>query len=214
MANASLITAPELALRVHHPDAAAELAALGAPVVSADLDRIRVRQDYMSADIAAKFAIGFGLGSGSGELTSRAFALTYEAMIESAAKPQILDQEIWDEVYAIGVRVQIVVRESKSNVRLDAFSVAAAVQLGLAKADFETQIFPADAAALAQLVPASGTFNMGTFDDILTGIGRGKERPGRRRTGFGASALPSTSGVALQPGVGSGSSTIDHLRCS
>lgn len=172
VSDSRFLTDPEIAAATRHTDGGP--VAFAAPVV-VPLDRVHVSQDYLSADVAAKFSIGFGAGSGGASNQTRAFLLVYEAMIESAATPRLLNQAIWDEVQAIGVYIQIKVTESKTVVKFDAFSVAAAVQLGLAKAEFQTQVLPSDAAALQHLLPPSGIFNMESFDQILVGIGKVKD---------------------------------------
>ena len=138
----------------------------------ADLKRFHVSQQYFSL----KSQVDLNIGSyGSGGSSLNRCKLVYECMIESEPEQVRIDRAVWERVAAVGVRVEVDVEIVQSKFKADIFSVAAAVEMGYARASFSTMIFPAEAAALKAMIPDSGPFNIEQYDKILEGVARAKE---------------------------------------
>jgi hypothetical protein len=157
---------PRLALR---PSPAAG-AALASAAANPQLTHFRVRQAYFSKEAAEKFSVGAGVISGGGSASQQSFALLYEALVETEATPVQLGDAQWEQAGAIGVVLQVSVVQLDAEVHFDIFSVAAAVQLGFARAQYAATVFPSSAAALQNLLPPSGDLNLDNFDKLLAGI--------------------------------------------
>jgi hypothetical protein len=148
------------------------VAPFAAPV---GLRSLRVSQQYYSAEIAAKLSIGAGFGSGSADSKYSYFAIRYEALLETVAEPiRVGDTEL-EKVGAIGVILDLTVQQSNSSVKLDIFSVAAAVQLGFAKAQYSTKVLPANNGALRAMVPEGGSFDVGNYETVISGVNSAKD---------------------------------------
>jgi hypothetical protein len=135
------------------------------------LTNLHVSQNYFTRDLAGKFSVGSVWGSASGSAANNQFAIRYEALLESdgeLAAP--VGDAVFETVYAIGVILDISVETTTSEVRFDAFSVSAAVQLGMASAKYSTTIFPTDAKILAGLLPQDGVFDPDNYDKLIAGI--------------------------------------------
>ncbi len=154
-------------------DALAEPAA----AASATLQNLRVRQSYLSADAAQSFSVSGGVVSGTGTANEKHFALLYEALLESPGEPResVDDPKTkWELVSALGVVLEISVRSLSAEVKFDVFTVAAAVQLGLAEAQFKATVFPSNVPELSSLVLPNGDLTMESYERLMEGIAKVK----------------------------------------
>jgi hypothetical protein len=143
-----------------------------APQAASPLTRFSVRQEYLSLKTQAALNVG---DLGGNTSSANRFKLIYEAMLEGQAQVVRIERAVWERVSAVGVKLEIDVEVINSSFKADIYSVAAAVELGFARATFSTTIFPADSGALRELVPESGQFNIEQYDKILAGIAKAKE---------------------------------------
>jgi hypothetical protein len=155
------------------PPAPHGAAAMAAAAPAPPLRHLRVRQTYFSAEAAEELSIGAGAFNGNLSANQKEFALLYEALLESDATPRTSPDDPkakWESVHALGVVLEISVRSLDAKLKLDVFTVAAAVQLGLAEAHFKTTVLPSTVPALADVVLPGGDLTMDSYTQLMDGI--------------------------------------------
>ncbi len=138
---------------------------------NAQLTRFRVRQEMLSMQSQVDLSLA---STASTSDSGDHFKLVYEAVMEGTPKVMRIDRAVWETVNAVGVRLELDVQRFDSKVKADIYSVAAAVELGMAKASFTTTVFPAESSVLQALIPSGGTFDIEAYSKILDGVAQAK----------------------------------------
>src|SRR5579871_9417 len=135
------------------------------------LTRFRVRQEMLS--LQSQVSLNIASAASTNESGDR-FKLIYEAVMEGPPEIMRIDRAVWETVNAVGVRLELDVVRFDSKVKADIYSVAAAVELGMAKAAFTTTVFPAESSVLQALIPSGGSFDIEAYGKILDGVAQAK----------------------------------------
>jgi hypothetical protein len=158
----------------------------------------RVSQDFFTGESAFTSQIGkFSDASAA----SKGAVVVYEAMmLTDQEHTRNIEGVLWSVRYGAGIRLEITVKEIKSEMKFDAKAVALNASINNTQAEYEVKLIGIDAEKLKNVsIPGIGEFNYDSYEKLLTTVDAVRQY----MVSEGAQLTPSLSHVRVGRAPGS-----------
>jgi hypothetical protein len=152
----------------------------------------RVSQDFFTGESAFTSQIGrFSDASAA----SKGAVVVYEAMmLTDQEETRSIEGVLWSVRYGAGIRLEITVKEIKSDMKFDAYAIALNASINNAQAEYEVKLIGIDAERLKGVsIPGIGEFNYDSYEKLMVTVDAVKQY----MVSEGAQLTPSLSHVRV-----------------
>lgn len=170
---------------------ATALEASAAPEAS-PFTSFRVSQDFFTGESAFTSQIGRFSDASS---ASKGVVVVYEAMmLTDQEETRSIEGVLWSVRYGAGIRLEITVKEIKSDMKFDAYAVALNASINNTQAEYEVKLIGIDAERLKNVsIPGIGEFNYESYEKLMVTVDAVKQY----MVSDGARLTPSLSHVRV-----------------
>ena len=169
-------------------------AALEAPAATqaSPFTSFRVSQEFFTGESAFTSQIGRFSDASS---ASKGAVVVYEAMmLTDQEETRNIEGVLWSVRYGAGIRLEITVKEIKSEMKFDAYSVALNASINNTQAEYEVKLIGIDADRLKGVsIPGIGEFNYESYEKLMVTVDAVKQY----MVSEGAQLTPSLSHVRV-----------------
>jgi hypothetical protein len=152
----------------------------------------RVSQEFFTGESAFTSQIGRFSDASS---ASKGAVVVYEAMmLTDQEETRNIEGVLWSVRYGAGIRLEITIKEIKSDMKLDVYAVALNASINNTQAEYEVKLIGIDAERLKNVsIPGIGEFNYESYEKLLATVDTIKQY----MVSEGAQLTPSLSHVRV-----------------
>lgn len=174
-----------------HTKEATELEPAAAPKASA-FTNFRVSQDFFTGESA--FTSQIGSFSNASDAAKGAVVVYEAMMLTDQEETRAIEGVLWSVRYGAGIRLEITIKETKSDMKLDAYAVALNATINNAQAEYEVKLIGLDPDKLEGVsIPGIGEFNYESYEKLMATVDAVKQY----MVSDGAVLTPSLSHVRI-----------------